>query len=93
MLQLAEAMNYLHKSGVMHRDLKSSNVLINVVSGKESFILPSVQVKVTDFGMSKLNLNNSRFTTMGRGNAEWRAPEVFEDEKNTEKIHKSSRCV
>jgi serine/threonine protein kinase len=69
----------------MHRDLKSSNVLINVVVRKESFIFPSAQVKLTDFGMSKLNLNNCRFTTMGRGNAQWRAPEVFQDEQNTEK--------
>jgi serine/threonine protein kinase len=47
MLQLAEAMNYLHKSEMMHRDHKSSNVLINVVENK--YIFPSVQVKLTDF--------------------------------------------
>jgi len=77
MLQLAEAMNYLYKSEVMHCDLKSANVLINVVENKESYIFPSVQVKLTDFGISKLNLNNSRFATMGVGTAQWRAPEVF----------------
>ncbi len=77
MLQLAEAMNYLHKSEVMHCDLKSANVLINVVENKESYIFPSVQVKLTDFGISKLNLNKSRFATMGVGTAQWRAPEVF----------------
>jgi serine/threonine protein kinase len=85
MLQLVEAMNYLHKSGVMHRDLKSDNVLINVVVSEESFIFPSVQVKLTDFAQSKLNLNNSRFTTKLMGATPWRAPEVFEDETNTEK--------
>jgi len=84
MLQIAEGMKYLHESGVMHRDLKANNVLINVVDN-ESYISPSVQVKLTDFGMSKLNLNNSRFTTMGVDTAQWRAPEVFQDEQNTEK--------
>jgi serine/threonine protein kinase len=84
MLQTANGMKYLHESGVMHRDLKADNVLINVVEN-ESYISPSVQVKLTDFGLSKLNLNNSRFTTMGVGTAQWRAPEVFQDEQNTEK--------
>jgi hypothetical protein len=31
MLQTAEAMRYLHESGVMHRDLKANNILINLV--------------------------------------------------------------
>jgi len=84
MLQIAEGMKYLHERGVMHRDLKAENVLINVVEN-ESYISPSVQVKLTDFGLSKLNLNNSRFTTKGVGTAQWRAPEVFQDEQNTEK--------
>jgi len=84
MLQIAHGMKYLHESGVMHRDLKADNVLTNVVEN-ESYISPSVQVKLTDFGMSKLNLNNSRFTTMGVGTAQWRAPEVFQDKQNTEK--------
>jgi len=88
MLQLAEAMNYLHKSGVMHRDLKSSNVLIKVVESKESFIFPSVQVKLADFAVSKLNLNNSRFTTKNLGTTMWRAPELFEE--NTEKYTKAA---
>jgi len=85
MLKIAEGMKYLHESRVMHRDLRANNVLINVVENKELDTSPSVHVKLTDFGMSKLNLNNSRFTTMGRGNAQWRAPEVFQDEQNTEK--------
>jgi serine/threonine protein kinase len=84
MLQIAEGMKYLHESGVMYHDLKANNVLINVVDN-ESYISPSVQVKLADLGMSKLNLNNSRFTTMVVGTAQWRAPEVFQDEQNTEK--------
>ncbi|CAM6018529.1 unnamed protein product [Sphagnum balticum] len=89
MLQLAEAMNYLHKSRVIHRDLNSGNVLINAVTSKESYISPSVQVKLTDFGLSKLNLNNSRFFTMDVGTRLWMAPEVWLEE-NTENYTKAA---
>jgi serine/threonine protein kinase len=85
MLQIAEPMKYLHENGMMHRDLKASNILINVVESKELCISPSVQVKLTDFGFSKLNLVNSRFTSRQTGGTLWRAPEVFEDKQNTEK--------
>ncbi|CAK9256650.1 unnamed protein product [Sphagnum jensenii] len=90
MLQLAEAMTYLHESGVMHRDLNPENVLVNVPETEDSHLLSSVQAKITGFGMSKLNLNNSRFTTRQVGKAQWRAPEVFEDEQNTEKYTKAA---
>ncbi|KAH8963475.1 hypothetical protein BDL97_04G013200, partial [Sphagnum fallax] len=80
MLQVAEGMKYLHGRGVMHRDLKSNNVLINV----------AVQVKLTDFGHSKLKLRDSRFTTKMVGATRWRAPEVFQDEQNPEKYTKSA---
>jgi serine/threonine protein kinase len=80
MLQLAEAMTYLHESAVMHHDLSPENVLVNVPETEDSHLLSSVQAKITGFGMSKLNLNNSRFTTRQVGKAQWRAPEVFKDE-------------
>ncbi|CAK9874107.1 unnamed protein product [Sphagnum jensenii] len=93
MLQVAEAMNYLHEMGVIHRDLKAKNVLINVLEDQVGRLSsPSVQTKLADFGESKSKLHDSRFTTRPVGTARWRAPEVFEDEANRE-IHKISRCV
>jgi hypothetical protein len=89
MLQIAEPMKYLHENGMMHHDLKANNILINVVESKELCISPSVQVKLTDFGFSKLNLVNSRFTSRQTGGTLWRAPEVFEDNQNTEKYTKA----
>jgi serine/threonine protein kinase len=89
LLQIAEAMNYLHENEVMHRDLKASNVLINVVEGPDGQLsLSSVQVKLTDFGESKLKLHDSGYTTRMVGTTKWRAPEVFEVEEDREKYTK-----
>jgi serine/threonine protein kinase len=74
----------------MHRDLKSNNVLINVVENQDEGISSSLQVKLTDFGLSKLKLNDNRFTTKMVGGTRWRAPEVFDDEQNPEKYTKSA---
>jgi serine/threonine protein kinase len=54
MLQVAEAMNNLHEMGVIHRDLKANNFLINVLEDQDG-CLPStsVQTKLADFGESK----------------------------------------
>jgi serine/threonine protein kinase len=83
MLQIAEPMKYPHENGMMHHDLEANNILINVAESKELCISRSVQVKLTDFGFSKVNLVNSRFTSMQTGRTLWRAPEVFEDKRNT----------
>jgi serine/threonine protein kinase len=90
MLQVAEAMKYLHGRGVMHRDLKSNNVLINVVEDVDESISSSVQVKLTDFGLSKLKLHDPMFSTKMVGSTRWRAPEVFDDEWNLEKYTNSA---
>jgi hypothetical protein len=82
MLQIAQGMRYLHDERMMHRDLKSKNVLVRVSSS-------GLQVKVTDFGLAKLT-DNSRYTTRDVGTTRWRAPEVFEDDNNPGKYKKSA---
>ncbi len=76
MLQVAQGMDYLHERGVMHRDLKSKNVLINVLDYGQFQVSKSVRAKLADFGISKLK-DSSTFTTPDVGTTLWRAPEVF----------------
>jgi len=64
---VAAGMAYLHRKGIMHRDLKSSNILLGESGG----------VKVTDFGLSVIE-NTTRPETQGEeiGTFRWMAPEV-----------------
>ncbi|XP_078579835.1 serine/threonine-protein kinase pdik1l-B-like [Branchiostoma floridae x Branchiostoma japonicum] len=46
-VQLADAMTFLHKNGVVHRDIKPQNVLL---TGTEAHLV----LKVVDFGLAKI---------------------------------------
>ena len=44
----------MHKNNILHRDIKSDNILTNETTG---------QIKLTDFGVAK-NIANKRATTV-----------------------------
>ncbi|KAK2142360.1 hypothetical protein LSH36_965g01019 [Paralvinella palmiformis] len=73
--QIAAGMNYLHSHKIIHRDLKSPNVLIS----KEDVI------KISDFGTSREW--NEKSTKMSfAGTVAWMAPEVIRNEPCSEKV-------
>eukprot|EP01133_Synstelium_polycarpum_P005887 gene5887-6810_t len=72
-LDVAHAMTYLHAHGVIHRDLKSGNVLL----------AEGMKAKVIDFGTSRA-IDPSKQMTMNLGTSCWMAPEVFRNEPYTE---------
>jgi len=66
---IAEGMAFLHASGVLHRDLKSANVLVD----------ESSRPKICDFGLSKEE-NDEGFTMSApsvHGTIAWSAPETL----------------
>eukprot|EP00727_Mastigamoeba_balamuthi_P010559 m51a1_g6125 putative serine threonine protein kinase (2351) ;mRNA; f:176074-200461 len=66
------ALMFLHQCGVVHRDLKSSNILLS----------KSMDVKVSDFGMGAVKTANKISTLCG--SIAWMAPEVLSSAAYTE---------
>ncbi|XP_061349438.1 serine/threonine-protein kinase EDR1-like [Gastrolobium bilobum] len=76
-LDVARGMNCLHTSTptIVHRDLKSPNLLVD----------KNWNVKVCDFGLSRLKHNTFLSSKSTAGTPEWMAPEVLRNEPSNEK--------
>lgn len=78
MLQIAKGMMYLHSQGIMHRDLKAANVLVDRTWSPQAVKEGYINVKVADFGLAKAeHVGNQTMNTWKVGTKYWRAPEVF----------------
>ncbi|KAL6010976.1 hypothetical protein ACLOJK_001420 [Asimina triloba] len=74
-LDIAHGMQYLHSCGILHRDLKSDNLLLG----------EDMHVRVADFGISCLESqcgSGKGFTSTYR----WMAPEMIKEKRHTKKV-------
>ncbi|KAH8948065.1 hypothetical protein BDL97_11G076600 [Sphagnum fallax] len=83
MLQVARGLKYMHEQRVGHRDIKSSNILVNPTSVPELAEMGYIDVKVADFGLAKAKLMSSTAAkqTKDIGTTPYRAPELYTQEQ------------
>jgi len=76
--QLADALAHAHRSGVVHRDLKSSNIMLTAAGEGP------LQAHVLDFGLAKLADAEADLTRSGSvmGSAPYMAPEQWRDARD-----------
>ena len=65
--QVADALHFAHKSGIVHRDIKPANIMVEAVD----------RVKVTDFGIAKWSESGEHLTMTGSllGTPSYMSPE------------------
>ncbi|PKU77395.1 serine/threonine-protein kinase STY17 isoform X1 [Dendrobium catenatum] len=65
-IDVSNGMNYLHQNNIIHRDLKTANLLMD-----------ENEVKIADFGVARFK-TQSGIMTAETGTYRWMAPEVIE---------------
>lgn len=80
LVQLLQALVYLHRRGVLHRDLKPSNILVaQMEHGSEGG-----SVKLLDFGLAQLRSHTRTPEEFAAGTLFYMAPEILSEQAHTE---------
>jgi eukaryotic-like serine/threonine-protein kinase len=69
---ISEALDYMHQQGIIHRDIKSSNVMLDADG----------RCYLADFGIARSESDATQLTTTGNvlGTVDYIAPELFESD-------------
>lgn len=81
MRQILSAVAYLHSKNIFHGDLKLENILIDSSSKYNEKLNEFFDIKLIDFGCSRIFSSNKRFNEL-IGTAYYVAPEVLQNSYN-----------
>ncbi len=77
-IQILKGVECLHKYGIIHRDIKSSNIMVNQNNLYEDLDgTPNDSVKILDFGLSRI-LGKFEFSDEPYGSLCFKAPEMIQ---------------
>ncbi|KAF9158228.1 hypothetical protein DFQ26_007864 [Actinomortierella ambigua] len=65
--EIAQGLAFIHHEGIIHRDLKSMNVLLT----------RHMEVKLCDFGLATIKVRSASMSSTLKGTSRWMAPELF----------------
>ncbi|KAI8504367.1 hypothetical protein Bbelb_174850 [Branchiostoma belcheri] len=90
-VQLADAVTFLHKNGIVHRDIKPQNVLL---TGNEAHLV----LKVVDFGLARMLPNtgsgannfSGAYMRSAVGTRFYLSPEIYQSLLNNQPCHYTS---
>lgn len=69
--ETAQALDYLHRSGVIHGDIKGTNILVS----------KDVHALLCDFGLTKFASSSTSTALKSAGSLRWQSPELWEEKQ------------
>ena len=78
--QIVEALICIHENNIIHRDLKTENIMIHFdnETDKENLDMMKAKIKIIDFGLSKILSSSNGFATSVVGTPLYEDPKILE---------------